>query len=68
MLGLDQIGQTLGECKIVDAVIAHRQLLHTLQRQRFGDARRDIENQKLDLQLVADESNAHLRHLLPHLI
>ena len=59
MLRLHQIVQTLRKIEIVNAVVAHGQLLHPLQRQRLRHTGGNVQNEKLDLQLVTDKSDSH---------
>ena len=58
MLRLDQIAQAFGKVKKVDAVVAHRQLLHRLERYRLDEPGGNIKNKKLDLQLVLNKTDA----------
>ena len=58
MLRLDQIAQAFGKVKKVDAVVAHRQLLHGLERDRLDEPGSNIQNEKFDLQFVLDKTNA----------
>lgn len=64
VLRLHQIVQALGIGKVVDAVVAHGQLLHPLRRQRLRHPGGDIQDQKLDLQLVVNESGGHMHPIL----
>ena len=64
MLRPYQVVQALGIGKVVDAVVAHGQLLHPLRRQRLRHPGGDIQDQKLDLQLVVNESGGHMHPIL----
>ena len=58
MLRLDQIAEAFGKVKEVDAVVAHCQLLHRLEWHRLDEPGGNIKNEKFDLQLVLDKTDA----------
>ena len=63
MLSPHQIGEALGKVEIVHALVAHGQIPHGIKGNRLDHPGGDIQNQKLDLQLVMDKAG-HPRHLL----
>ena len=58
MLRLDQIAQAFGKIEKVDAIVTHRQLLHCLERDRLDESGGDVKNEKFDLQLVLNKTDA----------
>ena len=63
MLSPHQIGEALGKVEIVHALVAHGQIPHGIKGNWLDHPGGDIQNQKLDLQLVMDKAG-HPRHLL----
>ena len=58
MLRPNQVCQAFGEIKIVNSVVTHGQIQHRIKGDGLNDAGGNIQNQKLDFQLVPDKSKA----------
>ena len=64
MLCLHQVTQTLRIIKVVDALVAHGHVLQVGSVHRLRQPRHNVQDQELDLQLVLNERDTHIVHLL----